>query len=152
MDDEALRRAREHIEEARAGRGTQRLDAALDRARSEIESLAAAATRIERDLPIRITDAVHDGLKREVSVMGRNLAEIRGLLNNAIHRLERIEDEVLAERNARIDDLALLVDLVSTGWRSVDIRLELLEAPAVRMASMHAVGPGELAPDARHVA
>jgi len=152
MDDDALRRAREHIEDARAGRGTQRLDAALERARSEIESLTAVATTLERDLPVRIADAVHDGLKREVSVMGRNLAEIRGLLNNAIHRLERIEDEVLSERNARIDDLALLVDLISTGWRSVDVRLEQLEAPAARTSPMHAVIRDGFVPDARHVA
>ena len=64
----------------------------------------------------------------------RNLAEIRGLLNNAIRRLERLEQEVLAERHARIDDLALLVDLVSTGWRSVDARLEQLERPLTRPA------------------
>jgi hypothetical protein len=152
MDDDALRRAREHIDEARAGRGPQRLDAALERARSEIESLTAAANRLERDLPGRIADAVHDGLKREVSVMGRNLAEIRGLLNNALHRLERLEAEVLSERNARIDDLALLVDLISTGWRSVDVRLEQLEAPAVRTPPVHAVVRDEFAPNARHVA
>ena len=63
-------------------------------------------------------------------MVGRNLAEIRGLLNNAMSRLERIEQDVLAERHARIDDLALLVDLVSTGWRSVDARLEQLERPS----------------------
>ena len=151
MDDDAFQRAREHIAEARDGRGTQRLDAALERARTEIESLAAATARLESDLPERIADAVHDGLKREVSVMGRNLAEIRGLLNNAIHRLERLEDEVLAERNARIDDLALLVDLVSTGWRSVDVRLEQLETPSGRATPRLAVGP-DLPTDARHVA
>ncbi len=47
-----------------------------------------------------------------------NLAEIRGLLNQAIRRLERLEGDLLAERHARIDDLALLVDLVSSGWRA----------------------------------
>jgi hypothetical protein len=152
MDDDTLQRAREHIAEAREGRGTQRLDAALERARSEIESLAAAAARLESDLPVRIADAVHDGLKREVSVMGRNLAEIRGLLNNAIHRLERLEDEVLSERNARIDDLALLVDLVSTGWRSVDVRLEQLEGSVTRAIPVHAFAQDGFATGARHVA
>ena len=66
--------------------------------------------------------------------VGRSLAEIRGLLNQVIRRLERLEGDVLAERNARIDDLALLVDLVASGWKGVSDRLERVEhavAPAV---------------------
>ena len=59
--------------------------------------------------------------------MARHIAEIRGLLNQAIRRLERLEGELLAERHARVDDLALLVDLVSSGWRGVDTRLGRLE-------------------------
>jgi len=50
-----------------------------------------------------------------------------GLMNQVIRRLERLEGELLAERHARVDDLALLVDLVSSGWRGVDARLERLE-------------------------
>jgi hypothetical protein len=130
MDEDTLERAKRHIEEARAGRESNRLDAALERARAEIETLAAVAAELETALPQRVTDAVQEGLSREVAVVGRNLAEIRGLLNNVVHRLERLEQEVLAERSARIDDLALLVELVSTGWRSVDARLEQLEPAA----------------------
>ena len=59
--------------------------------------------------------------------VGRNLAEIRGLLNQVIRRLERLEGDVLAERHALIDDLALLVELVSSGWKGVDDRLERVE-------------------------
>ena len=44
-----------------------------------------------------------------------------------IRRLERIEGDLLSERHARVDDLALLVDLVSSGWKSVDERLGTLE-------------------------
>ena len=69
--------------------------------------------------------------------VGRSLAEIRGLLNQVIRRLERLEGDVLAERHARIDDLALLVDLVSSGWRGVSDRLERVE---------HAVAPAARAP------
>jgi len=59
--------------------------------------------------------------------VARHIAEIRGLLNQTIRRLERIEGDLLAERHARVDDLALLVDLVSSGWRGVDARLARLE-------------------------
>ena len=38
---------------------------------------------------------------------------------------------MLAERHARIDDLALLVDLVSSGWKGVSDRLERVERATV---------------------
>jgi hypothetical protein len=132
VDQQTLDRARERIGEAREGRfEALRLEAALERARTGVESLAAATERLERGLPERVgasvRDAVEDGVRREVAGVGRNLAEIRGLLNQAIHRLERLEQELLAERHARIDDLELLVDLVSSGWRGVAARLRHLE-------------------------
>ena len=52
---------------------------------------------------------------------------MRGLTNQVIRRLERIEGDILAERHARVDDLALLVDLIAAGWQSVDERLAKLE-------------------------
>jgi hypothetical protein len=63
--------------------------------------------------------------------VARHIAEIRGLLNQAIRRLERLEGDLLAERHARIDDLALLVDLVSSGWKGVSDRLERVERATV---------------------
>jgi hypothetical protein len=33
----------------------------------------------------------------------------------------------VAERKARVEDLALLVELISTGWRGVERRLDRLE-------------------------
>jgi hypothetical protein len=52
---------------------------------------------------------------------------VRGLMNQVLRRLERLEADLLADRNARVDDLALLVDLVSSGWKGVDARLARLE-------------------------
>ena len=44
-----------------------------------------------------------------------------------VRRLERIEGDLLAERHARVDDLALLVDLIISGWKGVDDRLGRIE-------------------------
>jgi hypothetical protein len=70
---------------------------------------------------------VQDGLRALVLPVGRNLAEIRGLMNQLIRRLERLEGDLLSERHARLDDLALLVDLVTSGWRGVEQRLARIE-------------------------
>ena len=45
------------------------------------------------------------------------------MMNQVLRRLEHLEGELLAERHARVDDLALLVDLVASGWKSVNERL-----------------------------
>ncbi len=128
MDEKTLERAKARIAEAASGRvAPAELEAALERARAQVEALAAAAAELEGTLPEKVTAAVHDGLRAEVLPVGRNLAEIRGLLNQVIRRLERLEGDMLAERHARIDDLALLVDLVSSGWKGVSDRLERLE-------------------------
>jgi hypothetical protein len=129
VDERALVRAKARIAAAAAGRvAPADLEAALERARVQIEELAGAAAELEGTLPEKIGDSVRDGLRAEVLPVARHIAEIRGLLNQAVRRLERLEGDLLAERHARIDDLALLVDLVSSGWKGVDTRLAKIEA------------------------
>jgi hypothetical protein len=75
-----------------------------------------------------VRDALRDGLREEAAPISRRLAEVKGLSNNAIRRLENIESTLDAERNARVDDLALLVELLTEGWRAMNARLERIEA------------------------
>ena len=108
--------------EGRADAAT--FDATLDRARAAIEALAATTAELEAGLP----EAIQYGIRHHFRPSQRHLAEVRGLMNQVIRRLERIEGDVLAERHARIDDLALLVDLIAAGWRGVDDRIAQLES------------------------
>ncbi len=103
------------------------MEAALERARAQVESLAATAAELEGTLPDRVGEAVRDGIRIEARPVSRQLAEVRGLANQTIRRLERIETELLAERSSRVDDLGLLVDLIDSGWRAVDERLCRIE-------------------------
>jgi len=128
MDSVALERAKQRIADATTGRPQpSEIEAVLERSRSQIETLAVAAAELEASIPAQVGSAVRDGLRAEVLPVARHIAEVRGLLNQTIRRLERLEGELLAERHARVDDLALLVDLVSSGWKGVDARLERLE-------------------------
>jgi hypothetical protein len=122
MDDGAMERAQERVEQRADGAA---LDALLVRAREQVEALAALGD----SLPERVEAAVHG----QAQPMARNLAEIRGLANQLIRRLSALEGDLLTERNARIDDLALLVDLVSSGWKGVDARLGRIEAVVNRL-------------------
>ncbi len=128
MDQDAIERARDRV--ARAGEGRAEpaaLEAALERARESLEALAERAAELETTVPQRLGEAVQEGLRTEVLPVARHLAEVRGLMGQAIRRLERLEGDLLAERHARLDDLALVVDLISSGWKSVDDRLAHIE-------------------------
>jgi hypothetical protein len=50
-----------------------------------------------------------------------------------LQRLEQVSDEVESERRERTEDVALLTELVTTGWRSVDRRLARLEQIVARI-------------------
>jgi hypothetical protein len=128
MTDDAIEKARERLREAAEGRpDAAAVDAVLERARAQVEELAQTAAELEATIPAKVEHAVVDGLQEQVRPVGRNLAEIRGLTNQVIRRLERIEGDLLAERHARVDDLGLLVDLITSSWKSVERRLSTLE-------------------------
>jgi uncharacterized protein Yka (UPF0111/DUF47 family) len=130
VDESAIERAKRRIE--------QRADAAahdevLERTRAELTALADAAAEAAEALPARVENAVQDGLREQVLPVGRNLAEIRGLANQAIRRLETLQEKAEAERHERVDDLALLVDLISSGWQNVDGRLGRIDETLARL-------------------
>ena len=128
MDETAIARARERLENAARGRSsTGDVDAALERAREQVEALAELAANMESTLPAQVAEAVLEGVRTEAAPVGRQLAEVRGLAGQTIRRLEALENDLLAERHARIDDLALLVDLIASGWSGIDVRLARME-------------------------
>ena len=103
------------------------IEAALERARSGIEGLAVVASELEAALPEQVARAVRDGMRSEAAPVARQLAEVRGLSSLTIRRLEGIADHLEAERHARLDALAVLVDLVASGWQGVEQRLDRIE-------------------------
>ena len=136
MDYAAVERARERLEAAAQARTQQAdVDAALERATTQMVELTEVAAKLEASLPERVGDAVREGMRDQAVPVARQLAEVRGIANQTIRRLERIESTTLAERHARVDDLTLLVDLISSGWQSVDERLSRIETAVQRASS-----------------
>jgi hypothetical protein len=126
MDEGALERARTRLD-GRADAAA--LESLVLRARQQVEALTAATAALEETLPSQVGDVVRE----QARPVGRNLAEIRGLMNQVIRRLEHVETDLTSERHARVDDLALLVDLVSAGWQNVDARIAKLESLVARV-------------------
>jgi hypothetical protein len=75
-----------------------------------------------------IREALRDGLREEAAPLSRRVAEVKGLSNQTIRRLAGIEATLESERTARLDDLSLLLDLVTEGWRTMNARLDRIEA------------------------
>ena len=96
---------------------------------------------LDRPLGEQIASAVRDGVRNEAAPVGRHLAEVRGLSVRTIRQLERIEANIGAERSARVDDLAVLVDLIAAGWRTVDERLARIEELLGGDERLDVIGP-----------
>jgi hypothetical protein len=127
MDRDAIERARIRLTAAGEGEPEAALEALLERARAGLEALAVTTAELEAGMPERLDAAVQRGLREEVIPVAKHLAEVRGLSGQTIRRLERIQGDLATERQARVEDLALLVDLIASGWRGVERRLDRLE-------------------------
>ena len=139
MDDNAMERARQRLADAAAGKPREAdVGAALERTRVQLVQLSSVAAGIEATLPGQVAAAVRDGVRQEAAPVGRQLAEVRGLAMQMLRRLEQLEADVAAERYARVDDLGVLVDLIGSGWKTVDDRLARIEqALGRRSATVH---------------
>jgi hypothetical protein len=128
MDRDAIERARIRLAAAGdGGREDAALEALLERARAGLEALAVTTAELETGMPDRLESALQQGLREEVLPVARHLAEVRGLSGQTIRRLDRLQGDLAAERKARVEDLALLVELITSGWRGVERRLDRLE-------------------------
>ena len=112
------------------------IDAALERARLQVEALAQTADELQIVLPDAVGGALRDGLREEAAPISRRLAEVKGLSNQMIRRLERLETDLLIERHARVDDLSLLVELITAQWKGLNERLERSRPPSSRGAQV----------------
>ena len=126
--EDALTRARERLAQV----GQNLLDpaqtrAAFEHARAQMEALAQMGAELESLLPEQIGLAVREGLQVEAVPVARQLAELRGLANQLIRRLDQLEQALESERFARVEDLGLLVDLIAGGWCGVYTRLARIE-------------------------
>ena len=104
------------------------IEAALERALLQVEALAQTADELQIVLPDAVGSALRDGLREEAAPISRRLAEVKGLSNQMIRRLERLETDLLIERHARVDDLNLLVELITAQWKGLNERLDRIEA------------------------
>jgi hypothetical protein len=97
---------------------------------SRVDQMAA---ELETRLPQDLGSIVYEALRVEVQPVSRHMAELDALYKLISARLEDMRLEIARERNERLEDVALLTELVSEGWRSADRRLARLETMITRL-------------------
>ena len=98
-----------------------------------VERFRAATAELEATLPEGVGTVVYEALRVEVRPVAQHVAELGTLFERMLQRLEQVSEEVGSERRERTEDVALLAELVTSGWRSVDRRLARLEQIVARI-------------------
>lgn len=98
-----------------------------------LERLQATAAELEASLPEGVGSVVYEALRVEVRPVAQHVAELGALFERMLVRLEQVSTSVEDERRDRLQDIALLTELVTSGWRSVDRRLARLEQIVARI-------------------
>ena len=98
-----------------------------------LERFRATAAELETTLPQGVGSVVYEALRVEVRPVAQHVAELGALFERMLARLEDVSAGVQDERRDRLDDVALLTELVTNGWRSVDRRLARLEQIVARV-------------------
>jgi hypothetical protein len=89
----------------------------LARAEANVGELRQTAAALEQSLPETVERAVERAMDERATP--RRLAELRELVRSLAGQMEQVNRDLLAERLGRIEDLELLVDLISSGMAAL---------------------------------
>jgi hypothetical protein len=95
-------------------------------------SLERAAARLETSVP-GLQRVVYDALRVEVHPVAEHVGAVGSLVGELQQSLAKLRTEVGRERQDRLGDIEVLIDLVVTGWQTVDRRLGRVEKMLERM-------------------
>jgi hypothetical protein len=100
----------------------------LDRTRQQLlERFAETAAELEARLPEGVGSIVYEALRIEVRPVTDQLAQMATIIERLLDRAEHTDRGIELERKERLDDVALITELITTGWRTVDRRLARVE-------------------------
>jgi hypothetical protein len=105
----------------------------LARAETHVDELRSTAASLEQSLPERVEQAVERAMSSHSD--GRRADELRELLRGLSRQVDQVNRDLLAERLGRIEDLELVVDLISTGMAALRQDVATLAALVERVDS-----------------
>jgi hypothetical protein len=122
------------------------VESAVEVARRELlATINEATTELEARLPQGVSSVVYEAVRVEVRPVAEHVAEMERLFQHLIRRIHEVEAR---ERSERLEDIALLTELITSGWRSVDQRLGRVER---MLDQLRALQNGAARPEPRHI-
>jgi chromosome segregation ATPase len=110
--------------------------AALARSEGELDTVRAATAELRSVLPTRVEAAVSRALLgADGGALGRRLDDLHAVSAETTAAVRTIADDVLAERITRVEDLELVVDLLSRGFSATRADVQRLERRVERFES-----------------
>jgi len=110
---------------------TPAIESVVETARRDLlATFTEAATELETRLPQGVGSVVYEAIRVEVRPVAEHVAEMERLFQHLIRRIHEVEAR---ERSERLEDIALLTELITSGWRSVDRRLGRVERMLERL-------------------
>jgi hypothetical protein len=103
----------------------------LARAESHVDDLRSTAAALEESLPAKVERAVERAMSSHPDSRGAD--ELRELLRSLSRQVEQVNRDLLAERLGRVEDLELVVDLISTGMAALRQDVATLAAMVERV-------------------
>ncbi len=108
----------------------------LARSERHVDELRRSASELAAILPTRVEAAVARALGEDEGGLGRRLDQVIDQTGGLAAAVARVEGDLLAERMSRVEDLEVLVDLVSGGLGALRadlraVRTELADLRAV---------------------
>ena len=113
----------------------------LDQQRLLERFTEAASRAVASDLPEGVSSIVYEALRVEVRPVADTVAQLATLFDSLLLRLGELTSEIEAQRREHLEDVELLTELATSGWRNVDRRLGRLEKMVERQTPSSAGGP-----------
>jgi len=105
----------------------------LARAEANVGELRQTAAALEQSLPETVERAIERAMDERSTP--RRLVELRELVRSLAGQMEQVNRDLLAERLGRIEDLELLVDLLSSGMAALRQDMADVSGTLARMNS-----------------
>jgi chaperonin cofactor prefoldin len=97
------------------------------------ENIARATAELESSVPREVGSLVVEALRVEVRPVTERMETMGLLIEEIAEAWKDLRSQVTSERKERLEDVELMVELMTTGWRSVDRRLGRVEKMLERL-------------------
>jgi hypothetical protein len=103
----------------------------LARAETHVDELRATASTLEESLPLRVERAVLRALDGHSDA--HRIAELAELLRTLSAQVDQIMRDLLAERLGRLEDLEMMLELITTGMTQIRADMSATTAAVERV-------------------